>query len=85
MALLLLVWRQVESIVPDNVDRLEPVVRRSPSVTSTDGTHRETYGGDQFGFSLALHPTEEIAENDTPQQAAAKTRCDDLYNTRAHS
>ena len=62
--LTLLAWRTAESVI-DNVDRLEPVVRMSPE----DGS-----SGDQFGFALALHSTEDIAEDDSPQEAAGKTR-----------
>ena len=37
------------TLPPDNIDRLEPVVRRSPDLMNS---------GDQFGFSVALHQVE---------------------------
>ena len=34
------------------------------------------YGGDLFGYALALHETEEVGEDDSGQEAARKTRCE---------
>ena len=57
------------SIVENNVDRLEPVVRKSPSIEGS---------GDQFGFAMVPHldtdPEELGAMNLTPNDYAAHAR-----------
>ena len=58
----------------DNIDRRSPIVRRSPGRLNTK--HYGRYGGDLFGYALALHETEEVGEDDSGQEAARKTRCE---------
>ena len=59
------VFEGVRAVNIDNVDRLEPVVRRSMDTSEP---------GDQFGFSVVMHQMEVVNNGDTRAQAAAKTR-----------
>ena len=52
--------------VTDNVDRLEPIVRRSPALGETDA--------DLFGFAAVLHQIEVPIPQDDATEAASKTR-----------
>ena len=65
LAVLLEGVRAVGSPV-NNVDILEPIVRRSPArLQSTN---------DMFGWATVLHQTEVVDNGDTRDQAAGKTR-----------
>ena len=52
--------------VTDNVDRLEPIVRRSPALAETDA--------DLFGFAAVLHQIQVPVDGDDATEAASKTR-----------
>lgn len=56
-------------IYNDNFDTSQPIVRVSPAAASSVETDN-----DWFGFSVTVHPIDEILATDSVQEALAKTR-----------
>lgn len=50
----------------NNIDKLEPVVRRSPAISETSQ--------DMFGYAAVLHQVQMVVPSDSVTQAAAKSR-----------
>lgn len=65
-AAVLLLYTIARSQAIDNIDILEPIIRRSParSVSADDG----------FGWAVVFHQIEDVFPNDTIAESIRKTR-----------